>query len=67
MKAAEFGYTGVTYNHPIKGFISAAGRCSISLFTLSSLLKASPTLSATVRFHRSSSESPLISDNPHLK
>ncbi|KAK1286943.1 hypothetical protein QJS10_CPB20g00788 [Acorus calamus] len=52
VKAMELGYAGVAYNRPIKGVISDADRCSISLFTLSSLLKAAPALSTAVRFHR---------------
>ncbi|KAK1269321.1 hypothetical protein QJS04_geneDACA008230 [Acorus gramineus] len=35
----------------IKGVISDADRYSISLFTLSSFLKATPALSTVVRFH----------------
>ncbi|KAK1272334.1 hypothetical protein QJS04_geneDACA012654 [Acorus gramineus] len=61
----ELGYTGVAYNRPIKGVISDTDRCSISLFTLSSLLKATPALSAPVDSTGSSLESPLIRPSGH--
>lgn len=52
IKAAELGYTGIAYNREIKGVMSESDRCSIPLFPLSSLLKAAPSLSASVKFHR---------------
>ncbi|KAJ4970596.1 hypothetical protein NE237_003695 [Protea cynaroides] len=52
VKAMEMGYTGVAYNRFMSGVMSDSDRCTISLFPLSSLLKAAPTLSASVTFHR---------------
>ncbi|RWR76874.1 hypothetical protein CKAN_00533700 [Cinnamomum micranthum f. kanehirae] len=52
VKAMELGYSGVAYNRTIKGVMSESDRCQIPLFPLSSLLKAAPALSSTVRFHR---------------
>ncbi|XP_056686721.1 protein GAMETOPHYTE DEFECTIVE 1 isoform X2 [Spinacia oleracea] len=52
VKAIEFGYTGIAYNRTIKGVMSESDRCTISPFSLSSLLKLSPSLSSTVCFHR---------------
>ncbi|KAL3530674.1 hypothetical protein ACH5RR_009996 [Cinchona calisaya] len=52
IKAAELGYTGVAYNRIIKGVMSESDRCSTPLFPLSSLLKLSPSLSSSVKFHR---------------
>ncbi|KAF8397585.1 hypothetical protein HHK36_016505 [Tetracentron sinense] len=52
VKVMELGYTGIAYNRSIKGVMSDSDRCTISLFPLSSLLKAAPTLSTSVKFHR---------------
>ncbi|XP_042505775.1 protein GAMETOPHYTE DEFECTIVE 1-like [Macadamia integrifolia] len=52
VKAMEMGYTGVAYNRLMKGIMSDSDRCTISLFPLSSLLKAAPNLSTSVKFHR---------------
>ncbi|KAJ9543751.1 hypothetical protein OSB04_023458 [Centaurea solstitialis] len=52
VKAMELGYTGVAYNRTITGVMSEADRCSISLFPLSSVLKVSPSISASVNLHR---------------
>ncbi|KAI3937487.1 hypothetical protein MKW98_018786 [Papaver atlanticum] len=46
----ELGYSGVAYNRCMKGVMSDNDRCTIYVFPLSSLLKASPTLS--VKFYR---------------
>ncbi|KAH7542541.1 hypothetical protein FEM48_Zijuj02G0085100 [Ziziphus jujuba var. spinosa] len=50
--AMELGYSGIAYNRTIKGVMSDRDRCSIPLFTLSSLLKLSSSLSSSVYFHR---------------
>ncbi|KAK1276036.1 hypothetical protein QJS04_geneDACA012901 [Acorus gramineus] len=66
----ELGYTGVAYYRPIKGVISDTDRCSISLFTLSSLLKATPALSAvvvTIAVDNAISAAALNSAKPVLK
>ncbi|GMY10739.1 protein GAMETOPHYTE DEFECTIVE 1 [Fagus crenata] len=52
IKAMELGYTGIAYNRTIKGVMSDHDRCSISLLTLSSLLKLVPSLSSSVNLHR---------------
>lgn len=52
VKAMELGYTGVAYNRTITGVMSEVDRCSISLFPLSSVLKVSPSISASVNLHR---------------
>ncbi|KAL4587622.1 hypothetical protein LXL04_000494 [Taraxacum kok-saghyz] len=52
VKAMELGYTGVAYNRTITGVMSEADRCSISLFPISSVLKVSPSISASVNLHR---------------
>lgn len=52
IKAMELGYTGIAYNRTIKGVMSDNDRCAISLLTLSSLLKLSPSLSSSVGLHR---------------
>ncbi|OVA18225.1 RNase P subunit p30 [Macleaya cordata] len=61
VKAMELGYSGVAYNRSMKGVMSDSDRCTISLFPLSSLLKASPTLSVSVKFHRELLRVPLNS------
>lgn len=52
IKAMELGYTGIAYNRTIKGVMSDHDRCSIPLFTLSSLLNVAPFLSSSVNLHR---------------
>ncbi|XP_065868887.1 uncharacterized protein [Euphorbia lathyris] len=52
IKAMELGYTGIAYNHTIKGVMSDRDRCSIVPFSLSSLLNFAPSLSASVNLHR---------------
>ncbi|KAJ7980922.1 Ribonuclease P subunit p30 [Quillaja saponaria] len=52
VKAMELGYTGIAYNRTIKGVMSDQHRCSISLPTLSSLLKLAPSISSSVKLHR---------------
>ncbi|KAJ0083436.1 hypothetical protein Patl1_30823 [Pistacia atlantica] len=52
IKAMELGYSGIAYNRMIKGVMSDNDRCSISLLSLSSLLKVTPSLSSSVNFHR---------------
>ncbi|KAL6011166.1 hypothetical protein ACLOJK_001610 [Asimina triloba] len=52
VKSMELGYCGVAYNRCIRGVMSDSDRCTIPLLPLSSLLKAAPTLSFAVRFHR---------------
>ncbi|KAJ7947730.1 Ribonuclease P protein subunit p30 [Quillaja saponaria] len=52
VKAMELGYTGITYNRTIRGVMSDHHRCSISLLTLSSLLKLAPSPSSSVKLHR---------------
>ncbi|KAL9675462.1 hypothetical protein QQ045_003664 [Rhodiola kirilowii] len=52
IRIMEFGYTGVAYNRTIKGVLSDADYCSIPLFTVSSLIKILPVLSASAKFHR---------------
>ncbi|KAF5206780.1 Ribonuclease p protein subunit p30 [Thalictrum thalictroides] len=52
VKAMELGYTGIAYNRSIKGIMSDKDICSITRFPLSSLLKVSPNLSTSVKFHR---------------
>ncbi|KAI3857297.1 hypothetical protein MKX03_003139 [Papaver bracteatum] len=59
VKAMELGYSGVAYNRCMKGVMSDNDRCTIYLFPLSSLLKASPTLSDSVKFHRELLKVPL--------
>ncbi|OWM68848.1 hypothetical protein CDL15_Pgr025035 [Punica granatum] len=51
-KAMELGYGGIAYNHAMKGVMSERDRCSIPLLSLSSLLKAAPSLSLSVSHHR---------------
>ncbi|PIA38815.1 hypothetical protein AQUCO_02700189v1 [Aquilegia coerulea] len=49
----ELGYTGVAYNHSIKGAMSNSDTCAISLIPLSSILQVAPqTLFNSVKFHR---------------
>lgn len=57
----ELGYTGVAYNRSMKGVVSDSYQCSISLFPLSSLLKAAPSVSTSVQFHREILGLPLTS------
>ncbi|KAI3839698.1 hypothetical protein MKW98_010003 [Papaver atlanticum] len=59
VKAMELGYSGVAYNRCMKGVMSDNDRCTIYLFPLSSLLKVSPTLSDSVKFHRELLKVPL--------
>ncbi|KAI3964551.1 hypothetical protein MKW92_053797 [Papaver armeniacum] len=59
VKAMELGYSGVAYNRCMKGVMSDKDRCTIYLFPVSSLLKASPTLSDSVKFHRELLKVPL--------
>ncbi|KAI3995285.1 hypothetical protein MKX01_032087 [Papaver californicum] len=59
VKAMELGYSGVAYNRCMKGVMSDNDRCTIFLFPLSSLLKVSPTLSDSVKFHRELLKVPL--------
>ncbi|KAI3887460.1 hypothetical protein MKX03_033555 [Papaver bracteatum] len=59
VKAMELGYSGVAYNRCMKGVMSDNDRCTIYLFPVSSLLKASPTLSDSVKFHRELLKVPL--------
>ncbi|XP_026383680.1 uncharacterized protein LOC113279189 [Papaver somniferum] len=59
VKAMELGYSGVAYNRCMKGVMSDKDRCTIYPFPVSSLLKASPTLSDSVKFHRELLKVPL--------
>ncbi|WCJ41154.1 Polymerase/histidinol phosphatase-like [Euphorbia peplus] len=52
IKAMELGYTGIAYNHTIKGVMSDRDRCSILPFSLSSLLNFAPSISSSVNLHR---------------
>ena len=61
VKAMELGYSGVAYNRKIKGVMSDSDSCSIPPLSLSSLLKLAPSLSSSVRFHRSLLGVPLSS------
>ncbi|KAJ9698296.1 hypothetical protein PVL29_007402 [Vitis rotundifolia] len=61
VKAMELGYSGVAYNRKIKGVMSDSDYCSIPPLSLSSLLKLAPSLSSSVRFHRSLLGVPLSS------
>lgn len=61
IKAMELGYSGVAYNRTIKGVMSDRDRCSVTLLTLSALLKVAPSLSSSVNFHRDLLGVPLAS------
>ncbi|MCL7044216.1 hypothetical protein MKW94_014466 [Papaver nudicaule] len=59
VKAMELGYSGIAYNRCMKGVMSDNDSCTIFPFPLSSLLKVSPTLSDSVKFHRELLKVPL--------
>ena len=61
VKAMELGYSGVAYNRTFKGVMSDSDSCSIPPLSLSSLLKLAPSLSSSVRLHRSLLGVPLSS------
>lgn len=52
VKLLELGYIGVAYDKSIKGVMSDKDRCTIAPYPISSLLKASPNLAESVKFHR---------------
>ncbi|XP_056173897.1 uncharacterized protein LOC115688512 isoform X2 [Syzygium oleosum] len=60
-KVMELGYDGIAYNRSMRGVMSDRDHCSIPLLSLSTLLKAAPSLSSSVSLHRGLLGLPLAS------